>query len=76
MNYLFIPYIQRLHRLSFVMDEQFHPSLYNGCNYLSMLGLKSTDIAKIGPLWQKKKICNAPNYRAPDASQKNRPKSL
>ena len=30
------------------MDKQFHPILYNGCNYLSMLGLKLNHVSKRG----------------------------
>ena len=30
----------RLHRLSLEMDNLFHPTIYNGCDCLSMLGLK------------------------------------
>ena len=36
-NYLSIPKLQRLHRWSLWMDKLFHPTLYNGCNYLSMM---------------------------------------
>ena len=39
-NYLSIPKLQRLHRWSLGMDKWFHRTLYNGCNNLSMLGLK------------------------------------
>ena len=28
------------------MDRQFHPTLYNGCNYLSMAGLKLIHVCK------------------------------
>ena len=38
-NYLPIVKLQRLYRWSLGKDKQFHPTLYNGCNYLSMLGL-------------------------------------
>ena len=31
------------------MDKWFHPTLYNGCNYLSMLGLKLNHVSKRGP---------------------------
>ena len=31
------------------MDKSFHPILYNGCNYLSMLGLKLNHVSKMGP---------------------------
>ena len=30
------------------MDKLFHPTLYNGCNYLSMLGLKVNHVSKRG----------------------------
>ena len=30
------------------MDKLFHPILYNGCNYLSMLGLKLNHVSKRG----------------------------
>ena len=35
------------------MDKYFHPTLYNGCNYLSMLGLKLIHVRKRGhrPHW-------------------------
>ena len=47
-NYLSIPKLQRLHRWSLGMDKWFHPILYNGCNYLSMLGLKLNHVSKRG----------------------------
>ena len=31
------------------MDKQFHPTVYNGCNYLYMLGLKLNHISKNAP---------------------------
>ena len=31
------------------MDKDFHPTLYNGCNYLSMLGLMFIHVSKTGP---------------------------
>ena len=31
------------------MGKKFHPTLHNGCNYLSMLGLKLIHISKRGP---------------------------
>ena len=49
MNYLSIPKLQRLHRWSLGMDKTFHPTFYNGCNYLSMLGLKLNRVSKRGP---------------------------
>ena len=33
---------------SWGMDKYFHPTLYNGCKYLFMLGLKSTHVSKRG----------------------------
>ena len=32
------------------MDKQFHPILYNGCDYISMLGLKLNHVSKRGYL--------------------------
>ena len=48
-NYLYIPKLQWLHRWSLGMDKWFHPTLYNGRNYLSMLGLKLKHVSKRGP---------------------------
>ena len=31
------------------MDKWFHLTLYNGCNYISMLGLKLNHVSKSGP---------------------------
>ena len=31
------------------MNEQFHPTHYDGCIYLSMLGLKLIDVSERGP---------------------------
>ena len=36
-------------RWSLGMDKWFHPTLYNGCNYLSMLGLKWIQVSKGAP---------------------------
>ena len=47
-NYLSIPKLQRLHRWSLGMDKYFHPTHYNGCDYLSMLGLKLNHVSKRG----------------------------
>ena len=47
-NYLSIPKLQRLHRWSLGMDKYFHPMHHNGCNYLSMLGLKLNHVSKRG----------------------------
>ena len=46
-NYLSIHKLQRLHRWSLGMDKQFHPILYNGCDYLSML--KLNHVGERGP---------------------------
>ena len=48
-NYLPIPKLQRLHRWSLGIDKHFHPTLYHGCNYLSMLGFKLNHTSKSGP---------------------------
>ena len=48
-NYSSIPKLQWLHNWSFGMDKQFYPTYYNGCNYLSMLGLKLNHVSKRGP---------------------------
>ena len=34
-NYLSIPKLQQLRCWSFGMNKKFHPTFYNGCNYLS-----------------------------------------
>ena len=48
-NYLPVPKLQWLYRWSLGMDKQYHPTLYNGCNYLSMLGSKLIHVSKMGP---------------------------
>ena len=40
LNYLSIPIFQRLHVEILQIDKSFHPTLYNGYNYLCMLGLE------------------------------------
>ena len=47
-NYLSIPKLQRCNRWSLGMDKYIHPTFYNGCNYLSMLGLKLNHVSKRG----------------------------
>ena len=42
---------QNLNGCKFWMDKQFHPILYNGCNYLSMLGLKLIYIDSLSHWW-------------------------
>ena len=48
-NYFSIPKHQRLHRWCLVVDKWFHHTLYDGCSYQSMLGLKLNHISKRGP---------------------------
>ena len=38
-----------LHHWSLGMDKYFHPTLYNVCNYVSMLGLKVNHVRKRDP---------------------------
>ena len=45
-NYLSIHKLHRLYRWSSGMDKYCHPALYDGCIYLSMLGLKLDDVSK------------------------------
>ena len=40
-NFLSIPKLQRLHRWSLRMDNQFHPTLCNVCDYLCMMDVQS-----------------------------------
>ena len=46
-NYSSIMKLQRLHGWSFEMDKEFHSTPSNGCNYLSMLGVKLFHISKM-----------------------------
>ena len=48
-NYWHIPDLQRCNRWSLGMDKQFQFTLYNGCGYLSILGLKLYPDSKRGP---------------------------
>ena len=48
-NYLSIPKLQRCNRWSLGMDNKFHLTFYQTCNYLSMLGLKLNHVSKRGP---------------------------
>ena len=60
-NYLSITKLQRLHRWRLVMDKYFHPTLYLGCNYIFMLGLKLIHVSKSGPWYfrpQHQKYCH------------------
>ena len=56
-NNLSIPKLQRLHRWSLGMDKLFHPTSYNGCNHLSMLGLKLNHVSKMGHCSLRVMIC-------------------
>ena len=47
MKLLTVPKLLWLHK--FRMDKWFHPAFYNGCNYLSMLGLKLNHVSKRAP---------------------------
>ena len=49
-NYLSIPKLQRCNRWSLGMDKLVHPTFYNECNYLSMLGLKLNHVSKRVPV--------------------------
>ena len=53
-NYLSIPKPQRFNRWSLGMDMWFHPTLYIGCDYLSLRGLRSNHVSKRGP----RPVCN------------------
>ena len=48
-NNLSIPKLQRCNRWSLGMDKYFHLMLYWSCDYLSMLGLNSIHLGKMGP---------------------------
>ena len=48
-NCLSIPKLQWLHHWSLGMDTSFYPTLYNGWNYSSMLGLKLHHVSKRAP---------------------------
>ena len=50
-NYLSIPKLQRCNRWSLEMDKQFHLTLCQVCDYLSMLGLKLNHVSKRGHWW-------------------------
>ena len=47
---LSIPKLKQCNCWILGMDKWFHPTLYNGCNYLSMLGLKLNHVSKRGPM--------------------------
>ena len=49
LNYLSIHKLQRRNRWSLVMNKSFHPTFHNGCDYISMLGLKLTHLSKRAP---------------------------
>ena len=48
-NYLPIPKLHRWYYWSLGIDRSFHPILYNGRNYLSMLRFKLNRVSKRGP---------------------------
>ena len=50
-NFLSIPKLQWLHHWNLRMDTRYHPTLYNGCSYVSTLGLNLTHAGKKGPTW-------------------------
>ena len=45
----FIPKLQRWNHWSLGMHKKFHTTLYNGFDYLSMLGLRWIHVIKMGP---------------------------
>ena len=45
-NHLSISKLQRLHRWNLRMDKYYNPTHYNGCNYLTILGLKLIHVSK------------------------------
>ena len=47
-NYLFIHQLQWCNHWSLEMDKYFHPTFYNGCNYLFMLGLMLYQVSMMG----------------------------
>ena len=51
LNYLSILKLQWLDHWSLGMDIKFHPTLYNGCNNLSMMRLKWVHFSKMGAQW-------------------------
>ena len=51
MQFLSIFKLQRLHCWSLGMDKKFHPTRYQACDYLSMLGLKLTMLVKGAPVF-------------------------
>ena len=55
-NNFSIPKLQRCNRWSLGMDTLFHPTLYDGCNYLSMLGLKLIYVSERGPRYCECKV--------------------
>ena len=53
------PKFQWLHHQNLGMDKKFHPILYNGCNYISMLGLKLIHVSKRLPVRSYKRFCHS-----------------
>ena len=60
-NYLSIPNLQWCNRWSLGMDKLFHPPLYNGYNYLSILGLQLIHICEWGPSRKQNKFLSRYN---------------
>ena len=55
-HYLSIPKLQRFHRWSLGMDNYFHPTPSNGCNYLSKLWLNLIHVSKMSPSWSRSNL--------------------
>ena len=55
-NHLFITKLHWCNRWNLVMEKLFHLTLYNGCNYLSMLEVKLMPVGKRG-LWGYRMHC-------------------
>ena len=62
-NYLSIPKLQRYNRWSLWMDKWFHPTLYQACNYLSMLGLKLNHVSKRGHTSWTRQLIFLPDFK-------------
>ena len=52
-NDLSIPKLHRFHRWSLGIDKSVHSTIYNGCSYLSMLGLTLVHVSKVVPAIKK-----------------------
>ena len=58
----FNPKFHRLHVWSLEMNKEFHPTRYNKCNYLSMLGLKLNNLSNIGSRESRRYEYSTDNY--------------